>query len=114
VAALLRPVNANDSASGRVPVKAFLAELVSIRRDSYAMSEAAIVPDTAMIAMAAPVPGGHHPLVPLASVVSGPPEHMRRNRPQVLALGQRKRAGLRFRSSAASGRVAGQAAAHSS
>jgi DNA-binding IclR family transcriptional regulator len=90
VTALLRRVNANEPASGRVPVKAFLAELAAIRRNGYAVSEAAIVPDTAMIAMAVPVPGGHRPL---ALAVSGPLERMRRNRTQILALMQRKLAG---------------------
>jgi DNA-binding IclR family transcriptional regulator len=87
VADLLRRVNANEPPSRRVAVTPFLAELARVRRDGYAISEAAVVPDTAMLAMALPVPGGHRPL---ALAVSGPLERMRRNRQQVLALLRRK------------------------
>ena len=91
VTALLRRVNADAPADGRVPIKPFLAELSAIRRDGHAMSEAAIVPDTAMIAMAVPVPSGHRPL---ALAVSGPLERMRRNQARILSLMQRKLADL--------------------
>jgi DNA-binding IclR family transcriptional regulator len=90
VSAMLRRVNA-ENPKARVPAKAMLAELAAIRSQGYAMSEASIVPDTAMIAMALPVSGGHRPL---AMAVSGPLERMRRNREKVVRLMRRKLAAL--------------------
>lgn len=81
VGALLRRINAAATAEERAPTKAVLLELEQIRRDGHAISEAAVVPDTAMIAMA--IPGGQRPL---ALAVSGPLERMRRNRASMLLL----------------------------
>lgn len=90
VSAMLRRVNA-ENPRARVPAKTMLAELAAIRSQGYAMSEASIVPDTAMIAMALPVSAGHRPL---AMAVSGPLERMRRNQEKVVRLMRRKLAAL--------------------
>lgn len=79
---LLRWIN-SEPGTPRIAIKPFMAELAEIRRQGYAISEASIVPDTAMFAMALPVHGGHRPL---AVAVSGPLERMRRNKMKTLAL----------------------------
>lgn len=91
VSAMLRRVNASRPEGGPVQIRPFLAELAGIREQGYAMSEASIVPDTAMIAMALPVPGGHRPL---ALAVSGPLGRMRRNRRSIIRLLAAKLEGL--------------------
>jgi len=87
VSAMLRRANADPLHGDPVPIHPLLRELARIREQGYAVSEGAIVPDTAMIAMAIPVPGGHRPL---AMAVSGPLERMRRERARVLDLLRRK------------------------
>jgi DNA-binding IclR family transcriptional regulator len=84
VSALLRRVN-SDPENRHVPIGPFLEELVTIRRQGYAISEESVVPDTAMFAMALPVQGEHQPL---AVAVSGPLERMRRNHDRTLAVMQ--------------------------
>lgn len=89
---ILRRGNAEVARGNRISVRSLLSELAEIRMQGYAVSEASIVPDTAMIAMALPVPTDHRPL---AIAVSGPLERMRRNRSQVLEAMKRKVSMLR-------------------
>ncbi len=83
VAAVLRAVNAARGAEKPVPVRPFLAEMEEIRTQAFARSEAAVVPDTMMLAMALPVAAGHRPL---AIGVSGPLGRMRRQARGILRL----------------------------
>jgi DNA-binding IclR family transcriptional regulator len=106
VSALVRRINAGRAAEeGRVALGPLLAELARVRADGYARSEASVIPDTTMLAMALPVPPGHRPL---ALGVGGPLERMRRGSRQVLALMRRK---LEALSPAAAGGAAGTAPA---
>lgn len=90
VSAMLRRVNALPETTP-VAVKPFLAELAEIRAQGFARSEGAVVPDTAMLAMALPVAAGHRPL---AIGVSGPLRRMRREGRGILKLMRVKLAGL--------------------
>jgi DNA-binding IclR family transcriptional regulator len=90
VAAMLRRVNAVPGATPVAP-RPFLAELARIRAEGFARSEGAVVPDTAMLAMALPVAPGHRPL---AIGVSGPLGRMRREARSILKLMRTKLAGL--------------------
>jgi len=90
VSAMLRRVNAIADATP-VAAKAFLAELAEIRVQGFARSEGAVVPDTAMLAMALPVASGHRPL---AIGVSGPLGRVRREARSILKAMRTKLAGL--------------------
>lgn len=79
---LLRRINAGRGADAPIRVAPLLEELARIRAQGYARSEGSVVPDTAMLAMALPVPAGHRPL---ALGVSGPLDRMRRNSQEILA-----------------------------
>jgi DNA-binding IclR family transcriptional regulator len=87
VSALVRRINAGQAAEGRVALGPLLAELARVRAAGYARSEASVIPDTAMLAMALPVPPGHRPL---ALGVGGPLERMRRSSRQILAFMRRR------------------------
>lgn len=89
VVKLLRGINARGATP--VAVAPLLAELAQIRAQGYATSEASVVPDTAMFAMALPVAPGHRPL---ALAVSGPLARMRRSRASILRLMRQRLATL--------------------
>jgi len=93
VAALLRRINAARGATPAVPVRPFLEEMAAIRAQGFARSENAIVPDTAMLAMALPVAPGHRPL---AIAVSGPLARMRKEARSIVKLMRAKLAPSRM------------------
>jgi DNA-binding IclR family transcriptional regulator len=83
IGAVLRRVNAARGESPALPLPPFLAEMAGIREQGFARSEGAVVPDTAMLAMALPVAPGHRPL---AIGVSGPLARMREEAGSILRL----------------------------
>ena len=87
ISALVRRINAGRATGERVALGPLLAELARVRATGCARSEASVVPGTAMLAMALPVPPGHRPL---ALGVGGPLDRMRRSARQTLALMRRK------------------------
>lgn len=87
IAALVRRINADRPVETRVALEPLLIELARARTTGYARSEASVIPDTAMLAMALPVPPGDRPL---ALGVGGPLDRMRHNSEEILALMRRK------------------------
>lgn len=79
---LLRAVNA-DAANARVEVEPFLASLEAVRSQGYAITDAEITPDAAMIAMPAPAGPGRRPI---ALAVCGPLERIRRKEGDIVAV----------------------------